>query len=236
MNMYLICLWYGLLCTSHLISTQRNLYHVAQTVLFATHKRVPQQQRDLLLTIKNRQIPHHQYELHMITAALSRGTQFPLITQAREIIDESINVFAHVPGFATKFKSLITALHNEHFFKGYLYELEKALAIAQAIHTQEYVERFEKILHNPHAKQRCRIDIATNERLIECKNINWKNAVCRLHPKSTSSLQEQFLTHQYIINAIHTSRTYAVSSKKNIPKIWREWFDKYQIAYEEDTY
>ncbi len=78
-------------------------------------------------------------------------------------------------------------------------------------------------------------DILTNQRIIECKNINW---VWVKRKKTKKVIIEQFqdlknLAQQYNESNKENIRL-VISSKQPVPRHWRRWFEQEEIGLEID--
>ena len=179
--------------------------------------------------------------IHAVTACnslLSLKTFIPLICKKhpkhKKLFTESCKYFDATPGFPSLLRPLISSDVNST--KGYVYEIEKAVEIAEkSSDTQkETVVEFHVILEHPKNKKEREIDLRTTERFIECKNVNWSaNSNKNIQKKIRQQLlDEKELVKQY--NATHgTGLDFILCSKQPISKTWKHWLDKNKIAFEE---
>ncbi len=144
------------------------------------------------------------------------------------VLKQAYKIFSYTPGAKTVFKKIKSSSHDCHSTKGYEYEIKTAVKIKNK--KEEKIIEFGCRLKCPKSRKVREIDIRTDKRFIECKNINWKKT-------NVKKLKKQFcdqrdLTDFY--NKINkTNIFYVVCSNNPIPAQWKKWFDRENIAFEE---
>lgn len=205
------------------------------TSLKSYHRKDAQKELFKLVRIQR---PSDIETLYATIHALEIGSTFPIISIHADTLKKSLEHFSETEGIVTKIYELLGSTDTVRFFDGHIYELEKALAIYER-NDGEHIEAFSAPLYC-YKKRKFRVmDIITNRRFIECKNIDWNyvpadkdwNAVCKL--------RKQFLNEQALAH-IENERTngkkqFIVASKKAITLGWQAWFKEHSIAYEEDA-
>lgn len=113
--------------------------------------------------------------------------------------------------------------------RGALYELEVAVELEAK---GEKVLKFgERIGKKNHLNQEIfkEFDIIAENKLIECKNLNWET----IPSKKMNDLQGLFQEQNLI--AKHHNKTFEVYSKQPIPTNLKEWFNKKNIIFHEGS-
>ncbi len=199
------------------------------------------QQLELIYLLKETSLKEFQSWTGTLKRALSalnarqKDRPKPLSDEAFSVVNEARDRFGEAPGFQKTLFTLLRNLNNEGFTRGYLYELEVALALD---HQGNTVRRFGAIRR---AGSLCReFDLITDTHWIECKNITWACVPVDGNKKWARHLKEQFLEQRSIVanyNRKHGKNiTYAVCSKNEIPLSWQFWFKKHSIDFTCLTY
>jgi hypothetical protein len=111
------------------------------------------------------------------------------------------------------------------FCKGYLYELEIALALALWGHR---ITAFHDKKKHAHTTQKREIDVVTEHHCIECKNINW-HAVTK-NKKIENQLKKQFIDQKTIVESFKNNN-YLIASREPVPLLWKQWFTDNNIKH-----
>lgn len=177
---------------------------------------------------------------------------------AANILKKGVYYFENTLGFS----SLMNDIYRTHsyeqygYLKGYLYELEVAIALQESGNT---VTAFHEILRHPtdgtareidiiatghyHKNKYGLLDFSTIERdlsnnnkplyCIECKNIYW--SFVDQKKEVASKLKRQFEEQNKIIKACAQSTQqplyHVIFSKNPIPNSWKQWFVKHAIIH-----
>lgn len=144
-------------------------------------------------------------------------TRLQLMTQAEKYLGA-------IHGFEPLIK-LLHATHETHMAKGFWFELEAGISIMKRYNAQTHDEKitaFHYRLHNPTCLMKRELDIITNKRCIECKNIEWK----KLTPDQQATILQKLLeqknlfhyynTHNIPVNGYYNLK-YMVWSARPIP-------------------
>lgn len=138
------------------------------------------------------------------------------------------------PGFSSSLHVLLLSLGRPEA-KGYAYELKKAFDIHTNPENEEQVTQINGKL--PIHNQEVYIDVWTTKRIIECKALHWSKKPTENNPIS-SKLCSQFLRQkkgtEILNNSPCSSFSYEVHSLFDVPNVWKEWFDKNDIALVEE--
>lgn len=146
-----------------------------------------------------------------------------------DVLEKSDRYLQNVDGYQHLLYSLVKMHALPHFCKGYLFELETALALCEQ--EDAVIEYFHYLMHRPKSEKtsdKREIDIVSNQHITECKNYNW-NYVNR------SNLKKQ-LGHQHSIlkdyNAYYgTTYKHLFCSKNVIPNWFTQWLFDHNIEY-----
>jgi hypothetical protein len=143
----------------------------------------------------------------------------------QSILMLSATLFLHTPGYIETLR-LVTDTHNEIMIKGHMFEIERAISL----HAEgEKILHFNTILTDGTISRE--IDIQTDEHMVECKNITWR--------QNSSKLKKQFIEQKALVehfNQTHDCNCiYQVSSKQIIPHKWKIWLIQQNIEIHEET-
>jgi hypothetical protein len=149
---------------------------------------------------------------------------------------QATHAFRHKPGFPSMLYNTIREAHSPDTARGYLFELETALA-AQA--DGEIIVAFGQ--HHSDSLGRDReIDIETEKLWIECKDICWHRL--KLHEKQKKLLEKQkqklirqLTDEQSLMEEMNgktkNQKTFVLCSKQPISQEWQEWLEEQAIAF-----
>lgn len=206
----------------------RELSLFAKRIEKTGHSHTKQEQIRLLAKLKHTPIPSDKrvlQPLESILSALAFRETFPHYNEKVDLIIESLQTFHKIEGFSTTFKRALASMQDARSFKGYMYELEKALEITKQMHPEKIIA-FNGVLEI--GKYKREFDILTTWRTLECKNISWKSK------QNKDALRTQFLHQQTLVELLNLERKkqriYQICSKQPIPKTWKEWFEQHNIS------
>lgn len=212
------------------------IHRFAQAISTLKAHQQPKAQQELLKMVRI-QRPSDVATLYATINALGLGTTYPILNAHAATIKNALETFSEVENIATKIHETLSAIDNPHFMKGHVYELEKALAIHEH-NDDEKIESFSAPLHCPQGTYFRILDIITNRRFIECKNINWDHVPVNSGRKIASYLKQQFLDEQKLVAAenerTNDDKRFVVASKQPIPSNWQACFKEHGIEYESD--
>lgn len=139
-----------------------------------------------------------------------------------KITEEAIKTLQNVPGAKEKEGPITKVLEGkgDESIKGFVFELQRAYELVQQgikVIGIGIKVKGEKIIRE--------FDIITQNKLIECKNINWE----KLTEDRIRDLKEQFAEQLKIAKDI--GKEFEVHSKNLIPKMWKKWFEKKGIKF-----
>ncbi len=168
------------------------------------------------------------------TQAFNTKTPAPLLSNSAETIAEAIKLFHNTQGFRPTLYTLLMNL-NDSGVHGYLFELEKAIALTK---NNKTVCAFNKIIQQPSPPLKRQFDIMTNHPCWhECKNISWNKYNLETTKGCSTLFESQFLEQKQLVETYNeqhnTHVTFEVSSKQPIPSMWKQWFSHHNIAYSE---
>ena len=148
-----------------------------------------------------------------------------------DVLEKSDAYFCNTDGYEKILDSIESSHYNQHFCKGYLFELETACNLCEQ--SQDAVEHFHRVVYrpeSPYKSDKREIDIITNRYFVECKYHNW------LYVK-LPTLKKQ-LGHQRVILKAHnayyeTSYKHLFCSKTSIPNTFKQFCIDHAIEYKE---
>lgn len=202
--------------------------------------RIQKQQK--ALTAKQFQLVHHwrqnppkklnSKQIDALAYVISKHHVVKDLQKHQQLLESSVINFALTPGFSKVLGKLFDQADKcAPYFRGTLFELEKALEI-QRSGTGERVISFNQLVQaNTQRGSLCReFDIITDRRYIECKAINWQ--ILGVH---APQLEKQLLDQQAIIRALSILHNQKLAlhlcSRELIPDGWRIWLDEKKISY-----
>ncbi len=164
--------------------------------------------------------------LFMSLHAMLKQNDDSYLAPLKQPLLNSFESFVHTPGYLKTLHLILSNYEIESIVKGNGYEIERAYDI----HNQgEKIEYFN--IHLSDGNTTRQIDIQTEYRCIECKNMHWSEF---RNTKPTKKLIRQFLWQQALIALLRPKHVYHVSSKQTIPESWKRWFEQQQIAFHEE--
>lgn len=171
-------------------------------------------------------------QIDALAYAVSKHYAVKDLQKHQHLLQSAVINFALTPGFSKVLGKLFDQADKcAPYFKGTLFEIEKALEIQRA-GTREQVLAFNHIIRaDTQRGYLCReFDIVTNRRFIECKAVNWQTLGI-----NTPQIQKQLLDQQAIIKALgirhHKELPLHLCSRDLIPDNWRMWLDQEGISY-----
>jgi len=151
-----------------------------------------------------------------IINALDGAETFPDISNNYKTLIHAIAAFNSIPGFALTLQMLFNKLNTPQA-KGHIFELENGLRIAQQKPTEAITSFNQTIMFGTIVRS---LDIITERRFIECKNICWAKA-------PANELRKQFMDQKLL--AAYVNSLYEVHSKQKPTKAWLDWFKQNNI-------
>lgn len=190
------------------------------------------QQKKLLQELKNNASTQtlSPSNFDLVVTALAYGNTIMPIARNRQMLEQSHDLFYDVPGYQGLVGRIIQHAgvpNEEDHFRGALFELQKAIEIEEA-DSDEYVQAFNQKLIGEESNRVLReIDIVTNKRWIECKDIQ-EHKKLGDYKKQIASQQKLALLYNLTAKA---PITYEVHFKSTVSEALLDWLDGKDIAY-----
>jgi hypothetical protein len=158
--------------------------------------------------------------------------EYPLVKFgfSPHIIVHANEHFNAIPGF-NKVKNVVDSADKRGmygFLKGYLWELEFALALRKAGYR---ITAFHDKKKHAQGTQKAReIDVVAGDLCVECKNMEWLIKDKKIENK----LKEQFVAQKAIVESYKNNR-YLLASREPLPATWKKWLADQNINYIEGS-
>lgn len=223
---YIATLSHAFLFSSGLAHPEKTLAEIHRRIASGSHSRQREQER-LLGLLKDRKRTLITNYGATVVECFSYGSAFPAIKSHKKELQEATAKLAHVDGFHSTLSKFIKTSHRPQG-KGSLYEITKTLALVQRgeinVSMGPYMPVFE---------HRSYIDVTTEKRWIECKNINWAIS-------DIDKLKGQFLKHLKALELYNyknkTTLVYEVHSKTAIPIHIKQWLTDNGIGFHDEAH
>ena len=211
----------------------KKLVHIAETK--GAHK-IGTYQSKVLAELKSKDTTPPDIEmLPSIINLFSLGTTYPLIANNQTMLEYSVYQFKKVSGFTTTMLTFLRQLNDPQAAKGYLYEVQRAVALHDTYGTQDPIMEFnahQSVIQNG-VKQSRQFDLITKKFRIECKDRNFGQLP--IQSRNSKQLRNQLLTQRSIVEACNvehgTTITFQLSSKQPLPIVWKEWLYENRIDF-----
>ncbi len=203
---------------------------LAQAILQKGTPSIRSLQEKLSVTLKKVRPAHYKGNpklLHLcLQASLQKNEQHMLYT-FKEPLLFSWSKFVHTPGYLPTLHKILANLQNQNMVKGHAFEIERAVTLNQE---GEEVLHFNRRISTGTVRRE--IDLQTTNRLIECKNINWRNG---RRKKLRKQFSDQLLIANHLSLKEKTNYLFEVSSKQQISESWKRWFVQQNISFNESV-
>ena len=153
-----------------------------------------------------------------------------LLSQHSDTIYEAIERFSKTPGFTGKIHTLLTYANHPSIIKGHIFEVETALSFDEH---EEKITNFSYDFKCAKNQIEGSIDLATENYLIECKDVQWEKYIKQDSLKKANKIKAQLLKYQAFTKepANNQNRTLLLVSKQPIPDAWKNWLNEKHIEH-----
>lgn len=193
------------------------------------------QQKKLIESFSEQDLQNSQTypdDFSLVISALANDNNFPTLTKQEQLLYNANEQFHNVPGFKELFKRIVRASPHadDAHIRGALYELELALAIANAQDSDEEIVEFGKKIVDPsNGKIKRIIDIVTTERWIEGKDRSPQ--VKKLKELKSQLKSQKSYADEY--NKEHPEKPikYQVYFRNSVNEKLSEWLERQNISF-----
>ena len=211
----------------------KKLVHIIETK--GPHKKDKYQKKVLDELKSKHTTPPDIATLPLIINLFSFGKNYPMVTNNQKTLERSVHQFKNVPGFQKTLLTFLCHLNNPETAKGYLYEVQRAVALHDAYRLSDPIKAFnthQSVVQNgvKHSRQ---FDLITRNFRIECKDRDFDQLP--VASWSSKQIRNQLLTQRDIVETYNeehdTDITFQLSSKQPLPIAWQEWLQENEIDF-----
>lgn len=151
-----------------------------------------------------------------------------------DLLEKADKYLGYTPGYDKVIRDITrTYMTNTSFLKGFLFELEKTIAL---IEQGETIEALHQDIYDPLSetlRDKKEVDILTSKKAIECKYYNWKSILT----ENKYHVPNQLFSQRCVIEAhnLYYKKAYEVClcSKTPIADWMKMWLDEHNFSYED---
>ncbi len=211
----------------------KKLVHTIETK--GPHKKDKYQKKVLEELKSKHTTPPDIATLPLIINLFSFGKNYPIVANNQKTLERSVYQFKNVPGFQETLLTFLRHLNLPETAKGYLYEVQRAVALHDAYGLCDPIKAFNAHLSVTQNGVNCsrQFDLITQNFRIECKDRDFDQLP--VASRSSRQIRKQLLAQRDIVETYNeecgTNIAFQLSSKQPLPIAWQEWLCENSIDF-----